>query len=380
MSRSSRAFFGVLLAGCAGIVSLAAAPSAQAAPLPPGVSADWGTNGRVRAILAVGDRIYIGGSFTSVIDRDGSHPAQNVAAYDETMNRFDLDFDATTNGVVKSLAHANGTLYLGGEFTQVDGTTRRHLGAVNGSNGALTGFRADASAAVDAVLVGSGWLYAGGAFQTISNGGLNYPRPYVAKMSLTTGQPVTSWASNPNGRVRTLGLAADGSVFLGGSFSAVGSAKHNKVAKLSSANGDPIAGFVPEPTAPSGRQPVMSLAVGTGDRLILAVGGSGGACTAMSGADGEQLWSHQGNGDAQAAEIVGTRAWCGGHFGTMAGANRPKLAAFDVNSGKLDSFSVDLNSAHGVWSLEQFGSTVFAGGDFTRASGVRVNRVVGITP
>ncbi|MGB8380700.1 MAG: hypothetical protein WCG47_05520, partial [Dermatophilaceae bacterium] len=124
-------------------------------------------------------------------------------------------------------------------------------------------------------------------------------------------------------------------------------------------------------------------AVGGGDTLLLGVGGSGGACTSMSG-DGVQRWTARTDGDVQAAELVRNAAgtvvaWCGGHFNTVAGVDQRKLVAFDADKGTRTGFSTDINSALGVWGLEASGSTLFAGGDFTKADGVPVNRIVSIT-
>jgi len=377
MFRSSRLLAGACLAGTATMVSIAAAPSAQAASLPSGVNAEWGTDGRVRVMLAVGDRVYVGGSFTKVIDGAGQHNAGNIGVYNTTSKRFETAFSATTDDVVAALAVDGSTLYLGGEFTKVKNVAAGHLAAVDANTGnRISSFGADASANVDALLVGNGALYASGNFKTINSAGTAYPRSNVARLSLSSGTPDDIWKPSANARVRTMAFSGDGAVFLGGSFSSVnGSGAHNKVGKVDALTGQ-LRPFTAGNTSPNGRQPVFSLAVGPLNQLVLAVGGSGGACTSMDSTGGT-LWTRGTNGDAQAAEVVDNLAWCGGHFNTVVGQTRSKLAAFSLG-GQLQSVSLDLNSPLGVWALERSGSTVFAGGDFFKVGQANVNHAISI--
>lgn len=374
MSILSRRYAVAAATGVAGLLSIAGASSAQA--LPGGVTADFGTNGRVHAFLAVGDKIFVAGKFTRVIDNGGSHVANNVAVYNKNTKRYDLGFSAPTNGAVTGLATSGGTLYLGGEFTNVKGVARAHVAAVNAGSGAVDGgFRADTNQNVDDVLVGNGKVYISGSFRTVNGANRNY----VARLNLANGQPDNTWTPSPNGRVRDMALSNDSSaVFLAGSFSAVdGKGAYNKVARIGM-NGEPTPGFTAGDTSHAGHQPVLSVAVGGGDRLILAVGGAGGACTSMNGDTGARQWSKRLDGDAQAAEVVGNRAWCGGHFERVDGVTRTKLAAFKASNGDLDGFNIDLNSNLGVWALAQSGSALLAGGDFTKVNQDSVNRIVSI--
>lgn len=374
MSALSRRYAVAAATGVAGLLSIAGASSAQA--LPAGVTADFGTNGRVRAFLAVGDKVYVAGAFSTVIDNNGSHVANNVARYDKTTKRFDLGFSAPTNGTVTALAQTGGKLYLGGEFTNVAGVAKAHVAAVNASSGAVVGgFRADTNQNVDDIIVGNGKVYISGSFRTVNGAARNY----VARVNPDSGQPDT-WTPSPNGRVRSMALSSNSSaVFLAGSFSAVdGKGAHNKVARIGAASGTPTSGFVAGDTSHAGHQPVLSIAVGGGDRLVLAVGGVGGACTSLNGSTGARSWSHRLDGDAQAAEVVGSNAWCGGHFEKVDGVTRTKLAAFNASTGALDGFNIDLNSNLGVWALGQSGSALLAGGDFTKVNQDSVNRVISI--
>ena len=138
--------------------------TAQAATSSKGVVSDWGTDGSVYAILPVGDRVYVGGRFANVIDSAGvSHPASNIAVYLRSQGAFDLSFAASTDNVVTSLAASDSQLFLGGDFTTVDGVARARIASVDASTGALVGaFTANANKIVDALQVSGGRLYVGG--------------------------------------------------------------------------------------------------------------------------------------------------------------------------------------------------------------------------
>jgi hypothetical protein len=97
---------------------------------------------------------------------------------------------------VFALEQAGGVLYLGGWFAQVDGASRLKLAAVSGTTGALvTGFHASANEAVRGleVIPGTNNLAVGGNFTQL--GGQS--RRFLGSVSLTTGA-VTGWTPPAN--------------------------------------------------------------------------------------------------------------------------------------------------------------------------------------
>ncbi len=72
------------------------------------------------------------------------------------------------NGRVHAVVQVGGTIYIGGDFTAVDGTARNHLAAIDASTGALTSWNPGASARVRALEAGAnGSVYAGGDFAMV---------------------------------------------------------------------------------------------------------------------------------------------------------------------------------------------------------------------
>src|SRR5687768_8353728 len=68
----------------------------------------WGTNGRVNAIVEVGNVVFLGGNFTEVREDGGAGPgalARNyIAAFDATTGAPLESWDPSLNGEVYALA------------------------------------------------------------------------------------------------------------------------------------------------------------------------------------------------------------------------------------------------------------------------------------
>jgi hypothetical protein len=135
----------------------------------------WATNGRVNAIVQVGDVVFLGGSFTEVREDGGAGPGvlvrNNVAAFDATTGAPIEGWDASLNGTVYALAaSADGrTVYVGGTFTSADGLTRSRLVALDAASGAVSGtWRPKGpNGSVRALAVVGGRVYAGGGFTKV---------------------------------------------------------------------------------------------------------------------------------------------------------------------------------------------------------------------
>lgn len=379
LSRALAAALGTVMA--AGMVVVVSGAPAYADPTPTPAHT-WGTNGRVWTMLPAGDRVFVGGSFTAVTDTAGaSHPARGLAVLTASTGSFDLRWQGTTNGDVTALALSpdGRTLYVGGSFAKVSGQPRAKLAAVDAATGALrTGWTATPVGPVDALAATAGSVFAGGAFISVGDRFGTHNSPYVAKLDAGTGDVDTGWAATPNGRVRTLAASPDGShVYLGGDFGDVSGQKYtNKVASLFTADsrGQVDPAFRPGPNTYYGYAEVFVLAT-DGIRLYEAVGGSNGACTAVSATTGVKAWMDIANGNVQSVAVAGNTAYCGGHFGAQyggsafAGTTRNKVAAVDAATGSVKSLAPTVNSSLGVWSVAADPTHLFLGGDFTKVSG-----------
>jgi len=163
----------------------------------------------VMAIEQVGNTIYAGGQFTTVVRRRSIDPefAQPfLAAFDATTGDWIDWWTPEFNGPVFSLeAAADGSrLYVGGEFTEVNGHPgTAGLVALDPASGRidhtwtpnLENAFVDDPAAVRSLTESDGWLYVGGTFTHITG---NNPssRKYhwnVGRVSLADATPDSSW-------------------------------------------------------------------------------------------------------------------------------------------------------------------------------------------
>ena len=116
---------------------------------PPTVSADalptWQVNGVVWSQVVVNTVAYVTGSFTQArppgvaAGGAGSVAANNIFAYNVTTGNPVASFSHNLNGqglVVRRLPTGR-KVYVGGDFTTVDGAARGHVAAFNTATGAL---------------------------------------------------------------------------------------------------------------------------------------------------------------------------------------------------------------------------------------------------
>ena len=91
------------------------------------------------------------------------------------------------NGGVSALAIHDGTVYVAGGFTQMDGEARDHLAAFD-ATGAMTSWAPGTNGAISALMIDDGVAYIGGAFTQA--GGQSRNR--IAALDLATGLATTS--------------------------------------------------------------------------------------------------------------------------------------------------------------------------------------------
>lgn len=213
---------------------LTASPAAaDTAPVnaaePPTVAADALPTVQVDGVVwdqaIVGRKVYAVGNFTTARPAGAAPGASTVTrthmlAYDLVTGVLDPSFAPTFDQQVRSVsASPDGSrVYVGGEFTRVNGQTRYRVAAFDTANGALTSYAPVVNARVAVVLASSSALYVGGIFS--SAGG--QPRVRVAALSPSTGLALPFTSTPGDGQVNAMALSPDGSTLvIGGSFSTV---------------------------------------------------------------------------------------------------------------------------------------------------------------
>ena len=183
------------------------------------------TNGKVYATALSGDRkvLYIGGEFTEVRQKSGgSSKVSNVAAINVKTGAAISTWRPKVSGkdaVVRSLAVKNGKVFIGGNFTAVEGKPRKNLAAVGANTKAvvLSPFAPQVggdNSYVFALEAGERKLYAGGGFSKVNGA----PRKNLAAFSLKTGALDRHWKPETrSSKVKALELGSRRrSIFVGG--------------------------------------------------------------------------------------------------------------------------------------------------------------------
>ena len=117
--------------------ALAAAPVANAAVMQQRPASSYQANGTVRKIIVVGNTAYLGGDFTAMIPSGGgtAFTRNHAAAVDMTTGAL-LPWNPNVNGTVRALLASGGNVYLGGSFTTVGGAAHKNMVEVDGTTGA----------------------------------------------------------------------------------------------------------------------------------------------------------------------------------------------------------------------------------------------------
>jgi hypothetical protein len=356
---------------CVSLV-LAWAPRAWAVvPDVPQVTTSF--NDVVRVVAYAGDTIYVGGAFTSATDAGGTHVRNHVAAIDAStgrLRRWNPDADAG----VWSIAVSGDAVYLGGAFSRVGGVARRRLAEVSAVTGAVAGgFAHRPNGNVRAMTVRDGTLFVGGGFTAMDG----EPRGRLAAFDVGTGDLRAGWTPAADGTVLT--LAADGDrVYAGGRFTRVdGRSGTGFLAALSTATGDVLNAF----DASIGYD-VHDVTV-AGGAVFAAADGPGGHLRAFR-RDGSDLFDLAADGGLQGVTALDGTVYFGGHFDNVclrarvgsdgscrAGmGSRRKLAAVDA-AGALTGWAPQADSSLGVVAVDSSASRVGVGGAFTRFRGGR---------
>lgn len=250
----ARRLFNALVVVALVVAAAATAAPAHAGPTPPPASSGavsakmlptWQINGVVWSQAIVHNTVYVTGSFTKArppgvpVGGPGEVPAGNLFAFDlttgERVASFNHSLDA--QGLVISASPDGSRVYVGGDFSTVNGIPRGHVAAFSTTDNSLVASWApNVGGQVRGFGVTSDTVYVGGNFPS-ANG--------VAKSSLAafavSNGAMSSWSPTSEGSggyVWTMTMSPDSSrVLVGGSFTSLNGATAYGMGALDAATG-----------------------------------------------------------------------------------------------------------------------------------------------
>ncbi len=374
----------------------------------------WNTNGTVfdTQLSEDGKTLYIGGKFTRVRENPpgvagASVAVSNVAAIDVATGTAVRSWTPQVSGdgaVVQSLAVKDDRVFVGGTFTTVGGQPRQNLAAVDAVDGEPTDGSVDPFAPqvskgngtpiVYALLPGDSKLYIGGLFSNVDGRG----RSNLAAFDLATGALDLSWKPKTSGssgsgppKVRDLKFASDkATIFAAGRFTNVRGSdsttpeRRESVARLETGTGNLNPWKVPDGVI-GAPQDGWDLAV-TPTRLYGGFGAGPNFAAAFrldDGNTGTRVWRFNTVGNVQTVELSSdeTRLFLGGHFGTnrleqTVCGNRPLSGLVSVNPETgavycdwVPQLAPSIDNGNGGWDMTDTGEALWVGGGFREVTG-----------
>lgn len=386
---------GVALAVTAS-VSLVSLPSARAA-FSDAPDQTWMTNGIVYAVTQSGNTIYVGGKFrslrrcpTTVSCPGGTIATVDVGAFDATtgagVSTFRVNVGVQGDGSkIYALAVLDGTLYIGGKFSSVDGEPRLNMAALDAATGDLLPFAPQVGVGttdyVRGMIAYGGRVYIAGQFNSVNGVG----RQKLAAFT-TAGVLDTGWRPRVSpGFARSFALTCDGRMIVGGSFDLAAGTGDVDQARKRLAIFDPATGALdqwsPDNANFDNGLASYDLAVSPDCNAVYVGMGASNHLLKVDLSDdlGNILWDLHTGGNVQTVAMYGQRVMFGGHFtttpaapNTTAKVQRIRFATVDSNGTALNDWTPEFSGKFfGPWDIlsNQATGQVWVGGQFTLVSG-----------
>ncbi len=343
-------------------------------------------NKPVHAIAVANGVVYIGGEFTKVDEEDRN----NLAAMDTATGALKPWNPDTHGKTVRAIVASNSTIYVGGDFFEIGSAPnndRNHVAAVNATTGARLAWDPNANKAVHAIAVSGTTVYVGGYFDRI---GAQAQQPVRNTLAALDDQTANATAWDPgigDGSVRTIDVGPDGTVYVGGYFTKIGTGQTaRKCVAALDANGaatpwDPSLTHSLEPDPPFSRHAAVLAMKVVGTEVFVGGNFDGGNGTltpylyaASTAGDGSTITWNPRPGPRKrrifAIAVSATTVYAGGRFTQTGGGrwtDRTYVAAWDNSGGPRDGkLNPPLATLNGeVFALAVSGGKLFIGGKFT---------------
>lgn len=331
----------------------------------PDICCDLSSDNRARVMALDGadGRLYVGGFFNQI---DGQ--AQNLlATFDLQTGRIlpwpNAGFDPAN--FVAAVKLAGNTLYVGGRFVNIGGAERQNIAALDASTGLAASWNPRADGEVLDVALQGRTVYLAGRFLVVAE----QPRFNLAGVDVDSGQ-ATEWVPNPNETVRQIAVSGR-VIYAGGDFTEAGGAPRAGMAAFDAETGMAL-DWIPETVG----RGVQALAL-NGDRIVASSELHRDSKTrrrlaALDQRTGRVLdWNPGADNAVFALALVSNTVYFGGDFLAVNDAPRVRIAAADALTGEILPWNLNTAGPNGrVWSLAVINDRLFAAGGFSSVSGM----------
>lgn len=313
--------------------------------VPATVSADalptWQVNGVVWHQVLVGNTVYVTGKFTKArppgkkVGDPSEVTRNNLLAYDIRTGNLITSFNHSLNaqGLVIEKSPDGKRVYVGGDFTTVDGLTRKHVAAFDVATGKLIStFAPNVSNKVRAIAATNSTVWFGGNFFNVNG----YSRSRLAAVAASNGANVQTFKPTTDDEVFALALSPDAKrLIVGGRFQKLNDAQQVGVGALDPVNGASLTWTSkPTPTRIGGAYSYVTDLAVQGDVIYGSNDGEGGhwfdGRWAAKVADGELVWLDNCYGATYGIQPVGNVVYSVSHAHDCS-----SLGAFPELSGKV---------------------------------------------
>ena len=324
----------------------------------------------------VGNTMYIGGNFTYL----GPNTGTGVVMSTDGSQLFSPKKWRVNGPVFASVADGAGGFYIGGEFTKVGDSLRTNLAHIN-SQGVPDAWYPQVNNMVKAMAIKNDTLFIGGQFTTVNGQGRNA----FAILDAPSGNLLPYIPANnvlqPGTVINTFKLV-DSILYVGGVMNI-----YNLVGSVFTINTN--SGSASNLPSTYHMQEVYTIDA-SDDRQKVFIGGWAGGGTATSNGFcinranallyriDVGVQSISGRGQIYGLKVYGSNVYVGGlfNYGTINGNgfSQKGLVVFDVNTGAKRNWLNDCNGL--VSSVHANNGKVYIGGEFSQLAGAYTNFVI----
>ena len=402
------------------VLAALAAGTGAAAALPAGAGtgqahvvsadpADWTPDvldGAVKAITSVGNTVIVGGTFTKVQAAGGgtTYSRPHIFAFDQGTGKIDTNFVPKVDGTVYSLAPgANGTVYAGGAFRNVNGAANRGLTRLYLSNAHRYGpFMSTTigNGSVYSIAAGKSHLYVGGSFTSVKGvkrGGLARVGKNKGIVDTRFNLPISQPRSGTL-KVQKLALSPKGDrLVIDGTFLKVAGHSRPQVAVVYTTTAKPgLASWSTTRFSPRCNTTQDTYTYGidfSPGGKYFAIAASGGPFGSSTLCDTVSLWytygkggtkpkwvNHTGGDSLYSVAVTGAAVYVGGHQRWLdnpqghdsagpGAVSRPGIGAVSASTGKALSWNPGRTRGHGAEALYANAKGLYVGSDTAELGG-----------